>query len=389
MKVVVLGGYGLTGSCTVRDLVETSNAEVVIAGRNLSKALSLAEKIKSKRVSAAQVDASNPDDIKRVIKDADVVVNAVQYYYNLTVMKACLEAKVHYLDFGGLYHVTKKQLELDREFREANLIAILGMGAQPGISNIMARYAAENMDYVYSIRLRDGWIDLTENAPPFYVTWSFLTVMDLLTLPAVVFEDGEYREVAPLSRSEKVLFPEPVGIQEVYVTLHSEVLTLPISFKDKGIRYVDWMEGGPGFVRYKLLVDMNLTRSEPIKFKGVEISPREFVNAVIEETGLEGLPENVIPNDWEATKVIVDGKIDGKKATYTVEVIFPPRKEWRASCSQCGTGIPGSIVAQMIAKGEIEERGALPPEKCVKPKPFFEELLKRGIQVYVTLRKEF
>lgn len=389
MRIMVLGGYGLTGRCAVRDLAETSNAEVIIGGRNLDKATNLAEKIKGKKISVEQVDAANYANLRRALKDVDIVINAVQYYHNLTIMKACLETKTNYLDFGGLYHVTKKQLELDKKFKQANLIAIVGMGAEPGVTNVMARYAVDNMDLVDSIHIRDGWIDLTEGAPPFYVTWSFLTLMDELTLPAVVFENGEYKEVPPLSRKEKVLFSDPVGLQEVYVTLHSEVLTLPISFENKGVKNVDWMEGGPGFINYTLLVNMNLASSKPIKFKNIEIVPREFVNAVLKETGLLGFPENVTPNDWEVSKVIVDGKLYGRKATYILEAVYPPKKEWGASCSQFNVGVPGSIVAQMMAKGEIQQRGVLPPEKCIEPKPFFEELGKRGIKVCVTLKKEF
>jgi len=387
---MVLGGYGLTGCCAVRDLIETSNAsEVIIGGRNPDKANNLAQKIKSKKISIEKVDAAKYDDLLRALKDVDVVINAVQYYHNLNVMKACLETKTNYVDFGGLFHVTKKQLELDKDFKQAGLIAIAGMGAEPGITNVMARYAVDNMDFVDSIHIRDGWVDLTEGAPPFFVTWSFSTLMDELTLPAVVFENGEYKEIPPLSRKEKVLFPDPVGIQEVYVTLHSEVLTLPTSFKDKGVKNVDWMEGGPGFINYKLLVDMNLASNKPIKFRNMEIAPREFVNSVLQASGLLGFPENVIPNDWEISKVIVNGKMKGKKATYILEAIYPPRKDWGVSCSQYNVGIPGSIVAQMIAKGEIQQKGVLPPEKCVEPKLFFEELCKRGIRIYVTLKKEF
>lgn len=161
------------------------------------------------------------------------------------------------------------------------------------------------------------------------------------------------RDLAETSDAEVIIgdrnFSKAVKLAEKIKS--QRILTLPISFKDKGVRNVDWMEGEPGFVNYQLLVNMNLASGKPIKFKNMEIIPREFVNAVLEATGLLGFPENVIPNDWEVSKVIVDGKLDGKKATYTLEAIWPPKKEWGASCSQYSVGAPGSIVAQMIAKG--------------------------------------
>lgn len=389
MKIVVLGGYGLTGQCAVWDLVESPNvSEVVIVGRNLEKARKLAEKIKNSKISIERADATKHEDLVKVLKDADVAINAVQYYYNLNIMKACLEAKVHYIDFGGLFHMTREQLKLDEDFKRANLTAVIGMGAEPGITNVMAKYAVENLDFVDSIHIRDGWIDLTEDAPPFYVTWSFLTLMDELTFPAIVFENGEYKEVPPLSRKETVTFPPPVGIQDVYVTLHSEVLTLPVSFKNKGVKNVDWMEGGPGFINYKLLVDMHLASNKPIKFKNIEIIPREFVHSVLQAAGLLGLPENVTPNDFEVSRVIVSGQKDGKRVTYVLDALYPPRKEWGVSCSQHNVGVPGSIVAQMIAKGKINQKGVLPPEKCVNPVEFFNELGKRGIEIHITVKKK-
>jgi saccharopine dehydrogenase (NAD+, L-lysine-forming) len=388
MKVMVLGGYGLTGQCAVGDLVENSDAsEIVIAGRDLKKAQRLADRFKSKRISVELVDATKYGDLVKSIKDADVVINAVQYHHNLTIMKACLKAKVNYVDLGGLFHTTKKQLELDSDFKKARLTAVVGMGAQPGITNVMARYGAERLDSVETIHIRDGWKDLTEAAPPFLVTWSFLTLMDELTLPAIVFENGKFKEVQPLSRKETITFSEPVGIQDVYVTLHSEVLTLPSSFKNKGVRNVDWMEGGPGFIRNQLLVDMGLASNKPINLKGIEIVPREFVLALLQASGLLGFPDDVTPNDWETSKVEVIGKKDGRKTTYVLDVIFPPKKEWRVSCSQYAVGVPASIVAQMIGRNEIRQKGVIPPEICVEPEPFFKELGKRSIQVHLTLKK--
>lgn len=386
MHAVVLGGAGLTGRCAVRDLLETTSWDITVADYAFEKAKEFAEQLKSKRISVKHVDVKNIEETVKVIKDADIVINGVQYYFNIDVMKACLKAKVPYIDFGGLYHVTLKQLELDDEFKKAGQTALIGMGAQPGVSNLMIKYAADKLETVETVKIRDGWIDLTEGAPPFVVTWSFATIMDEITLPAVVFENGVFKEVPPLTGKETVHFPEPVGQQEVYLTLHSELATIPKSFLKKGLKNCDWKEGGPGFIRYTLLRDMCLTSEKPIEVKGVKIPPRDFVLKTLEANNLIGFPKNVEPNDYEITRVEVFGKRKGKKVTYVLDTIFPAKKEWHVSCSQYNVGVPASIAAQMLLSGEVKEKGVVPPEACINPEPFFQELAKRNIHVYVQER---
>ncbi|MEM2567422.1 MAG: saccharopine dehydrogenase NADP-binding domain-containing protein, partial [Candidatus Bathyarchaeia archaeon] len=339
MHAVVLGGAGLTGRCAVRDLLETTSWDITVADYAFEKAKEFAEQLKSKRISVKHVDVKNIEETVKVIKDADIVINGVQYYFNIDVMKACLKAKVPYIDFGGLYHVTLKQLELDDEFKKAGQTALIGMGAQPGVSNLMIKYAADKLETVETVKIRDGWIDLTEGAPPFVVTWSFATIMDEITLPAVVFENGVFKEVPPLTGKETVHFPEPVGQQEVYLTLHSELATIPKSFLKKGLKNCDWKEGGPGFIRYTLLRDMCLTSEKPIEVKGVKIPPRDFVLKTLEANNLIGFPKNVEPNDYEITRVEVFGKRKGKNVTYVLDTIFPAKKEWHVSCSQYNVGV--------------------------------------------------
>jgi len=388
MRIVVFGGTGLTGQCAVKDLVESRGvSEVVIAARNVGKAQQTADTIRSKKVSVASADATKPKDMVKAFKGADVVINAAQYYFNLDVMKAALQARVHYLDLGGLFHTTKKQLKLDNKFKKAGLTALLGMGAMPGVTNILARYLADKLDSVETILIRDGWKDFTKGAPPFVVTWSLPTLMDEMTLNAVIFENGRFRGVPPLSLKETVDFPDPVGTTDVYTTIHSEVATLPFSFKDKGIRNVNWKEGGPGFLQNKLLVDIGIASTDPIKFEDLEIIPRDFLMAVLTEKKLLGYPKGVIPDDYETTRVQVVGEKKKQKMVCTMDVIFQAKKEWGASCSQYDVGVPASIAAQMIAKGEISAKGAMPPEVCVNPEPFLAQLTKRTIKLYETSKK--
>jgi saccharopine dehydrogenase-like NADP-dependent oxidoreductase len=388
VKIVVLGGTGLTGRCAVRDLAESPEvSEVVMTSRSLKKAQKIADEIKSKKVSIAQIDVTKHDDIVRVLKGANVALNAVQYYYNLDIMKAALEAKVNYLDLGGLFHTALNQLKLNDKFREAGLTAILGIGECPGITNVMARYAVDRLDSVETILVRDTWMDFTEGAPAFMVTWSLSTLFDEMTIPAVIFENGQYKEVPPLSGKETMTFPEPFGSQDQYYTIHSEAATFPVSFKNKGIKNVNWKEGGPGLLDVKMLVDVGLAGEEPLRIKDTEISPRQFLLRLLDSKNLMGCPEGVTPDDWEVTRIIAIGKKDGKKVSHTMDALFRSKAKWRATAGEVSVGVPSSIAAQMLARGDIKVKGVIPPENCINPEPFMAELGKRDIKILETIKK--
>jgi len=388
LKIVVLGGTGLTGRCAVRDLAESPRvSEVVLAGRRLNKAQKIAEEINNKKISIAQFDASKFDTVVKAIKGSSVAINAVQYYYNIDIMKASLEANAHYLDLGGLFHTTLKQMELSEKFKKAGLTAILGIGECPGITNVMARHAVDRLESVESILVRDTWVDFTEGGPPFVVTWSLSTLFDEMTMPAIIFENGQYKEVPPLSGKETMTFPDPFGTQDQYRTIHSEAATFPKSFQEKGIKNVNWKEGGPGFLDIKMFVDAGLAGEEPMNVKGMKISPRQFMLSLLNARDLMGPPKGVTPDDWEVTRIIAIGKKKGDKVSYTMDSIFRSNKEWRATAGEVAVGVPASIAAQMLARGEIDMKGAIPPEVCIEPKLFVSELAKRNIKIHETVKR--
>jgi len=386
LKVVVLGGAGLTGKCAVRDLLESPNvSEIVVGDIDRERVEKFVLSLASKKVKAAVIDVRDHEATAALLKDGDVVLNAVQYYFNLDVMKAALQGKTHYLDLGGLFHITRKQLELDKDFQRAGLTAVVGMGCVPGISNVMARWAVDRLDSVETIRIRDGWRDLTPNAPRFVATWSIQTFTDEFQQNAVLFEDAAYKEVPPITLGETIVLPPPIGEVEVFTTLHSELATFPISFKDKGIRNVNWKEGGPKgwHLDYQLIVALGLMTEEPLKIRDASISPRQFFLQLLASRNLLGHPEGITPDDWECSRVEAVGKRHGRTVGLQLEVLYSAKKEWKASCAQYGVGIPASIVTQMLGKGVIEKKGVLPPENCVDPTTLFNELGKRDMPVTI------
>jgi saccharopine dehydrogenase-like NADP-dependent oxidoreductase len=176
------------------------------------------------------VDARDPDSLQVALEGSDVVVNSADYRLNLDVMRGALAAGAHYVDLGGLFHVTRQQLELDAEFRAAGLTAILGLGSAPGKTNLLAGAASRRLgsDPV-SMEIWAATRDPAAADHPFPAPYSVQTLRDELQMRPVVLRGGELEEVEPLSGEAERDFPEPVGPARGIYTLHSELATLPVS----------------------------------------------------------------------------------------------------------------------------------------------------------------
>lgn len=174
-----------------------------------------------------RVDVADPGSVARALRGARVVVNAVDYRLNLDVMRGALAAGADYVDLGGLFHMTRRQLELDGEFRAAGRTAILGLGSAPGKTNLLARLAVERLgDEPVALELWAALRDPAADGHPLPAPYSVRTLLDELRLPPMVVADGGLREVEPLSGAASRVFPDPVGEREGVYTLHSELATL-------------------------------------------------------------------------------------------------------------------------------------------------------------------
>lgn len=376
MRFVVLGGMGLTGRCAVLDLLENPSVEKVIVGD-----IAQSYEFNDPRVEYRKIDVRDTRATAKLLTKTDAVINAVQYYFNLDIMKAALQARVNYIDLGGLYHITNRQLEMENEFKDAGVLALIGMGAQPGVSSVMASFAVNRMDSVDSVLIRDAWVDRTENYSKLYFTWSPSTFFDELVMPAVHYSDGKFIESAPMSRNEEYDFGENIGKVGIYRTLHSEVATMPDSFADKGIKHVEWLEGSRDILNMKLIADIGFGKTEEFELDGTKFKPREFFFRFLKKQGLFEPPENIQIKDYEKTVVEVKGESEGKEKRVIMEAHFKYDEKWKVSASQKEVGVPASIAAQMIASGTIKAKGVKPPEQLVPPRQFFNELRKRDIRI--------
>jgi saccharopine dehydrogenase-like NADP-dependent oxidoreductase len=178
-----------------------------------------------------RLDASDPEAVTAAVAGCAVCVNCADYRLNLEVMGGCLDAGAHYVDLGGLFHVTRRQLELDAAFEQAGVTAIVGMGSAPGKTNLLARAAVDRLGAPPS--RMEIWAvtrDPAAASHPFPAPYSVQTLKDELHMRPMVVHDGRLDDVEPLSGRAEREFPEPVGRAEGIYTLHSELATLPSAY---------------------------------------------------------------------------------------------------------------------------------------------------------------
>ena len=372
MRVLVLGGAGAVCNETTRDLVKYSDFdEIVVADYNLEAANALVEEIKDKRLETVFFDANDYNSMLKLFPGFDVVVNGLPWKYDLIVTKACVEVGVNGLDVSSV----EEQWDFHTTAKDKEMIFIPGVGATPGITNVMARHAADQMDEVDEIQINFAAFRCPAPAPGLLIT--FLYEFHPKTEERVYFEDGEFVWVGPFEGLKTVNFIGPIGKQEVCYIPHEETWTMP---KSLGARAVS-VRGcfPPHAMRLaRALFESGLYSEEPISVKGVETTAFEMMHEILLQ-----LPETKETPLW-AYGLVVDvfGKKNGHEVKITHWNQHPPMEEWGGKAAYYkNIAIPLSIGAQMIAHGDIEARGVLPPETVIDPEIFFAELEKRGIKI--------
>lgn len=373
-KAIVLGATGTIGQIIVKDLVN-SKVEVIAADLEEEKLKQLRKQMDNK-IEVQAFNIKDKDKTVELLKQGNVCVNATNYIFNIDVMRAAAAAGVSVLDLGGLFNKTKEQLELDTEMKDADVLAITGIGSDPGASNVFSRYGVDHLDEADEINIRYG---STSSG----VTFSFAidTYIGEFTQNALTVKDSELVEIPPLGEKEHTQFHDEIGTQETYSIIHSELATFPDSFPDvKRITYKDSWDSDT-IEKLNVLNSFGLLDEESVKVKGEELIPRrqtiDMMQSVLakKETPVWGT---------DALMVEVKGKKNDKEANIKLEVLTGYQPEWEASPTQYATAMPASIAAQMILNGEVTEKGVKPPERCIDPDKFLEYLQEKNVKLYVT-----
>jgi saccharopine dehydrogenase (NAD+, L-lysine-forming) len=356
MRVAVLGAAGTIAPAIVRDLADSREvADLLLLDLDEDRARAVAATHGGRRAAARRADARS--GLAAQLDGVDVLVNSASYRVNVDAMRGCLEAGCHYLDLGGLYWMTGRQLELDEELRAAGLLGILGIGSSPGKTNVMAALAVrrlgerpERIDVVAAGRDID---------PPdgFSVPYSLRTLLDELTMRPVVVEDGRAQELEPLSEGGLVRLPEPIGEAETIHTLHSEVRTFPESF-------------GCRRARFRLSL-------------APELLGRLRALAGATDGEIEAAAGTVLPPSPRTVSVHLV-EVEGQSGRVVrVTAVTHPVDAWGLGGGVVSTAAPAAAAVRLLGRGQIDARGALPPERCLEPDLLLPELERRSCRFAV------
>ncbi|MEW5934351.1 MAG: saccharopine dehydrogenase C-terminal domain-containing protein [Bacillota bacterium] len=389
MKAMVLG-LGGVGTVIARELARAPQfGELLLADVDGERARRVAEEIGLAHVRACRVDAGNRQELRAALDGVGILVNAVIPRYNLTVMEACLEAGCNYLDMASDGPVELpgrvtiwQQLEYDARFREAGLTAILCLGVDPGATGLFARWAADRMDTVEAIMIRDG-DNSTVEGYELAVYFSPDTSIEECLQPSYIYKDGEYVLGEPLETGvETFNFPEPVGPMVVRSVPHEDVGTLPLHI-GKGLRYVDFKYAlDPKYVQVlKVLRMLGLASPEPIRVGDVMVAPRDVVTALLPRPAdLGGRIKGHL-----CVGTLVRGTEDGHPVEYFLYNLLDHEEVYRrygVNATVWQTAIPAVVGVELLAEGHITRKGVLVPEQ-LEPEPFFRRLQERGWYIWV------
>jgi lysine 6-dehydrogenase len=384
MKVLVLGG-GAQGSAAAYDLVRQKSVErVVVADRVVDPPAPFLTPYLGERLELRSVDATDPSSVRVAIRDADAdaVLCALPYSFNLQMSQLAVEAGAHYCDLGGNTEIVEKQRGLDEEARAASVSVIPDCGLAPGMVNILAQGGIDALDRVFSVRMFVG--GLPENPKPplnYQIVYSMQGVLDYYTTPSIVLEHGAIATREALSDVEEVRFPEPIGKLEAFHTAGG-ASTMPFRYHGriptleyKTLRY-------PGHAELmRAMRELGLFEQTPVQVGRCEVSPRDFFIATVSpQLRRKGSPDLV------ALRVDVAGEKGGAPKAIRYDVLDHYDPAHKITAMMRTTGYSLSVTALMQMDGRIAHKGVCTPDEVVPVDAYVGELEARGIEVTRTER---
>lgn len=377
MKIAVLGA-GLMGKEAARDLVLSPNVEkVLLCDLDVGQAKMFKERLQNSKIEVLRLDANEDDSIRKIMREADVVINALFYTFNEKIARLAVEEGIHSIDLGGhIGGATDNVLILHEKAKAKGITLIPDLGVAPGMINILAGYGASKLDEVNAIRLYVGGIPVEpEGIFGYNIVFSLEGVFDHYTDASHVIRDGKLQEVQSLTEVEPITFEE-YGELEAFHTAGG-TSTLPKSFPNvdtleyKTIRYKGHAD------KFKLLVDLGLTNKETIvNVNGNMVKARDVLKEVL-------TPQLVLGDKEDAVllRVIVEGLKDGVPTNYTYEMATKKDSLSGETAMARATANTISVVAQMIGNGVIKNRGVYPPELIVPGELYIREMAARGVEI--------
>ncbi len=364
------------------DLIHNSPGveSVTVADFDLGKAEHVASSVGGS-ITARQVDASNYDEIVELFRGHDSVISCVNYWYNVALSKAAIEVGANFCDLGGNNYVVDEQLALDPDAKAAGINIIPDCGLAPGMVSILAMHGAARFDSVDEIHIRVGGLPQDPQPPLDYqLVFSVEGLINEYVEVARVIRDGKIVEVPSMTELESLSF-EGFPPLEAFQT-SGGTSTLPDTFLGK-IKHLDYktIRYAGHCDKFKTMIDLGLCSSEEIVADFVKVKPRKVFGELLQTHLPADGPDYVLVRvEFKGTSKTEDRK--PKALRY--DIVDKLDEATGMSAMMRTTAFPASIIAQMMAAGDVIARGATPQEKAIDPERFVAELARREINIVET-----
>ena len=378
MRILVLGA-GRMGHGAVFDLIHNSPGveRVTVADFDLEKAKSVAASVGTDRIDARQIDASNYADIVDLFRGHDSVISCVNYWYNVALSKAAIETGTNLCDLGGNNYIVDEQLALDAEAKAAGINIIPDCGLAPGMVSVLAMHGAAKFDTVDEIHIRVGGLPQDPQPPLNYqLVFSVEGLINEYIETARVIRDGNLTTVESMTEVESLSFDSFPPLEAFQTS--GGTSTLPDTFLGKiseldykTIRYAGHCD------KFKTMINLGLCSSEEMLVDFQKVTPRKVFGDLLQQH----LPAD--GPDYVLVRLDFVGKKDGETNKLRYDIVDKQDESTGMSAMMRTTAFPASIIAQMMASGDVLERGATPQEKAIDPDKFVAELGRRGINIKI------
>ena len=390
MKILILGGAGLMGAGTVRDLLSELSGgveRVVVADGFVDRLEALAARIDDPRLYTAGLDLDDASGLSLLLHEADVCINAVATFagYQMDIFEACLAARVPYVDYGGMGVFTVRQKAEHERWLKAGVTAVLGLGADPGMSNIICRAVADRLETIEAINLYWAAAAVGPESPVLVPPYAASTVLSEFANPSQQFLNGRLTEVPPQSGQEVLDLPPPWGRATFMHTQHSEPLTVPFAkgIAEKGIREMTWKLHLPEaeHAAWVGLVKAGFGDfGEPVRLRdGREVKPIDVLQAVIDRNMAKNADRIPAQESHELHMAVGRGTVGGRPVEARCRVMSHPHRLYEGYLD-AGTSMCMSIGVQQLMSGKLRP-GVWAPEEYFDPAAFFAELRRRHFEV--------
>lgn len=382
MRIIQLG-CGVCGLVCAEHLAKNPKVdELVLADSRTGGARELKDRLGMDKVSVVEVDGRDRMAVRSLLKGSDVVVATMPWRMNRLVMEVAAETETDYVDFGMPFDSTGADFDRYSEMcRRAGISALVGMGEEPGMSDVFAMHAAAKLDRADEAHIHDGDTATVEGLDMFSL-WSPVDLLDETSVPAAVFRDGTIEFIPPLSAKKMYDFPPPVGRLPVYSTNHDETYFMP-----QGIPTLKQASFNIGIDdRFahasEIFRQWGLLSKEPIEVKGARVRPLDVVAAMLQP------PAAFSDKVKGETCFVVDvlGEKDGRRTLVKVWTMMSHEhayERYRTNAGAYLVGTGGAVATEMLVDGRVEEKGIVIPEQLPT-----EEFMRRLREKDVDIKEE-